>query len=464
MTCPVLRFFSVALVSFVFLGGGGCTARVSTNAIRSDISSGALEQLEVKMKKAHAEHHEFVTALNLARLYQLTGEWQKSIATYDSALSILNEYEGRAQISIRNALGSLGSVLVSKGSEGYYGTGYERSLLHTFNAINYLMLNDFSGAAVEMRKMEARQEQWLEETEERLRAYAGQLGKLEDILNDGTAQRLARAYQDPFSYSLSSIVCRLAGDTHYASVSLKRAEALEPQVSALFEAAWGKNKAGGAAVQALGERQSTTGKKTKQPAQQEVTVIFTSGLAPALYIQQTRIAFQHTGYIMVDMPAYYQPSNPGVSPYIIVSDSETGIATLPLLQTEILAYRTLEDERIFEIASALSRAAFRSLVSGTARAAASSNANTQKYATLIGVAVNGLFDLYATLSSSSVRNWEMLPNKGFLSMARVPVGSTVTVAAAGLEQKLTLPQESRGVIINVSMIANYRMRMDYVLY
>src|SRR3989339_1451979 len=107
--------------------------------------------------------------LNLARLQQANGDFRASIASFEKAYEILDEYENRAKISIRNVGSFLGSSFLSKGAESYYAKGYERSLMHTINALNYAMLGDFEGASVEMRRMQMRQEFWLIESAEKIK-------------------------------------------------------------------------------------------------------------------------------------------------------------------------------------------------------------------------------------------------------------------------------------------------------
>ncbi|MDD2781126.1 hypothetical protein, partial [Sulfuricurvum sp.] len=69
--------------------------------------------------------------LNLARLQQVNGDFNASIRSFENAYAILDEYENRATVSLRNIGSFLGSSLLTKGSEHYHAKGYERSLMHT---------------------------------------------------------------------------------------------------------------------------------------------------------------------------------------------------------------------------------------------------------------------------------------------------------------------------------------------
>ncbi|MDR2893219.1 MAG: hypothetical protein LBV80_09085 [Deltaproteobacteria bacterium] len=487
-------------------GAFGCSSRVSTEDIRTELAYGSYETLTEKMQAAHEAHEEFVTALNLARVLQLQGRWQESIEIYEAGLTLLEEYERRAIINMRELLGEAGSILISRGSLGYYGTGYERTLLHTFNAMNYVMLGDFSGAAVEMRRMEQRQEVWLAEEEYRLREYAekrqsignpasyddepeslpGQYSMAE-LLRDPQVRALANSYQDPFSYSLSAIVCRLAGDEEYAGVSLRRAALLDPAAGDMFSAAWGPGK--GVARQRANQTQGLPSydnwtpniprrAKKASAATQEVTVMIFSGLAPALNLEQIRIPAPYIGYLMIDLPSYIGSVRgnaptvellaPGKSASAASPRSSAAsakhLAAHPLLRIELLAYRTLRDEVRYEIGSAIARAIFRAATAGAAYAVARSNDDTQAFAGLIGLGVSAIMDLVASGTSSSVRNWELLPAAGFLSMGAVPRGSCLRVTLGADEAEIDLPGEAEGIIVMISQITTSKMRVDYVAY
>ncbi|MDL2306974.1 hypothetical protein LJC48_02955 [Desulfovibrio sp. OttesenSCG-928-C06] len=533
------------LFLFAALSLCACSSRVSTDDIRSDLAADHLAALTEKFEEAHIEHHELVTALNWARALQLQGRWQESITAYNYGIEILEEYENRAIINMRGILQTTGSILLTRGSEEYFGTGYERSLLHTMNAMNYMMLGDFEGAAVEMRRMEIRQEMWLAEEAQRLQQfleenkgnYDGDLSSLPSgysmasVLNSPEVRAVAAGYQDPFSYALSAITCRLAEDYQYAGVSLRRAALLNENARELFTRAWnlddkGKARneewhpripqlppanhalAAGSSGTAQGDSTATatasparttqTTANTRGKAQkdgQEVVIIVMSGLAPAMHMEQVRIPAPYIGYLMIDLPSYVsavRPSLPGIEFSGLAATTGTGKSAgraasatsaasaasatsggtahsesprpYQLLNTELLAYRVLRDEVRYEIGSAISRALVRAAVSGGAYAIAKSHEDTEAFAPLIGLVANVIMDVFATTTSQSVRNWEMLPAAGYLCMGSVERGGSVRIALGHRESEVTLPPEARGVVIFVSQTTNATMRVDYVTY
>jgi hypothetical protein len=255
---PVLRCLSLAalpamllvMLLAMLLTGAARAERLRTASAKPWLASGNVEKLEEELKETHESYGEMVTALNLARAYQLGGRWKESIKAFDDSIVLLEEYESRAVVNIREMIAGIGTIFLSRGAEKYFGTGYERSLLHTFNSLNYLMLGDFSGAAVEMRRMDQRQTLWLEESQARLEKYLEDNKNLDSpealpqrysmrgLLSDPDVRKLLNNYQDPFSYSLGAILYRLAGDFQTADVSMRRAVALVDNTQHLFSGAW----------------------------------------------------------------------------------------------------------------------------------------------------------------------------------------------------------------------------------
>lgn len=486
-------FPALCLCALLAVFASGCSSRVPTATIRADLASDNLAMLEQELVETHEDYGEFVTACNLARVYQLSGRWRDSIAAFDEAITLLEDYESRAEINIRALLAGAGTILFSRGAGEYYGVGYERSLLHTFNALNYLMLGDFSGAAVEMRRMDKRQEMWLEESQARIDKYLESEKRLDDpdslptgysmrdLLRDHDVRTLVNNYQDPFSYALGAILYRLAGDAQSAEVSMRRAVALHDTASQLFTSAWQRQRPvrpRAANAPALGvpplpepvvfpleEEKAPKRKNVKEPDTLEVTVLAFTGLVPALRVENVRMWFPAIGYILVDLPSYARPVF-GTKPQVSFSapGANGEMALYPLLKTDVLAYRTLWDEVSMEITFAVSRALTRAGISATTYAVARSNEETRDYASLIAMFTTILMDVFSSSMAESVRNWETLPNTGYIAMHSVPRGGTVTVSVGGDRISVDLPHDARGVIIMATELSNSNLKVNHVPY
>lgn len=490
-------FFEPRRAGLLLLAAGllllsGCAAQVSTADIRRDIEHGDFKTLGKALNESFEDRPVMINALNLARFYQFQGEWDESREYFNIALRLLEDYEQRAIISVRNVSGRLGAYTLSRGSVANFGTGYERSLLHTFNGLNYLMKEDFQGAAVEMRRMELRQQLWLEEAEHRLRARVEEEKERQDnnrdngggynaenlpsgysmgeILRSPELRQVVSSYQDPFSYALSAITCRIYGDSEYARVSLSRACQLDERAYQMFRNVWQRPAVDILDEMAKAERWEPAVPPLPRfyregaadnPPKQEVVFIFFGGLGPAMKMEQVRIPYPQVGYIMFDLPSY-EPAIQARMPEISVSGGE--LTAYPLLRTDLLAYRNLQDEIGWEAASAVSRAITRAAVSVGGQAVASSNDDTKDYAPLIGLLLTLGMDIFAGKDNDNVRNWELLPARGLLGMTELPRGSIIALTFSDNEYKVEIPKEARGIIILASQVENAKLKVDYVTY
>ena len=442
LICYFKRFCVIAFIAFFT----GCTPAVNTQQLDVGVAQKeSFSKVMSEMEKDEGSQGEMWYWLNLARMYQIQKEYQKSITAFDKAEAILDEYENRAEISLRNIGAGIGSTLFSKGAETYYGKGYERTLMHSLNSINYAMLGNFEGATVEMRKMEKRQEFWLKESESKILEAQNKKSELRGnpdtqsmpngysmakLLEDNEVKNMVNNYQDAFSYSLSSIVSKLSNDTDYSEISKKRAIALSSNAEFLFN------------------------EPKKEDGTVDVNIIVLSGQAPAQTIEKLRVPFPYTGYVVLDLPSLTSPKKDVAD--IFISTSNTQLIVTRLLKTDKMAYKTLKDEFPMEITKSLVRATSKGVVSKQAY---------DNGGILGGLASSIIMDATSTLMEKSYRNWEMLPNSGFLSKVSVKRGEKILINIGGREESVLIPENTKnGSLILVSYLTNNNIGIDNVQY
>ncbi len=427
---------------------------LTTNQLRSNLSLNNFQTTLASLSSDKSNEGQFWYWLNLARLQQANGDFSTSIQSFDTAYAILDEYENRATVSLRNIGAFIGSSLMSKGSETYYGKGYERTLMHTLNALNYMMLNDFEGAAVEMRRMEQRQEFWLKESEAKLKEASEEKEKarrqgndtsriptsysLASMLEDEEVRNLVNNYQDPFSYTLSSIIMDISGQGaasgEFGEVSLKRAITLNPDVSKVF----------------VKLPNSPLLKKNKM----DVTLIVLAGEAPALKIEKIRFPlFNGANYTSVDLTSYASPINDITT--LTVTTDQLKLQPPRLLKTDIMAYKTLKDELPGELA--------KSVVRATTKAIATKQASDH-FGNLGGLVASLLFDVGSTYADSGFRNWEMMPNSGYIAKFEAINNSTVTLKLNNAQESFILPSNKKGTIVLINYLTPDNIRINHVSY
>lgn len=450
-----MKYFSlkIAFVITFFSSFLHATA-LTSDQLRSGLSINHFPTTLATLSSDTSDSDKFWYWLNLARLQQVNGDFTSSIQSFKSAYAILDEYENRATISLRNMGAFIGSTFMSKGSETYYGKGYERTLMHTLNALNYLMLNDFAGAAVEMRKMEQRQEFWLKESEEKIKKASEEKEKarrqgndttyiptnysLATMLEDSDVRALTNNYQDPFSYTLGSIIMDVSGQSaasgNWSEISLKRALALNPDVSKAFAT--------------LPNSTSILNNKM------EVTIIVLAGEAPALKIEKIRFPILHGAvYSSIDLPSYTSPSN-DISNVTILTD-KLQLQPPRLLKADLMAYKTLKDELPGELA--------KSVVRATTKAIAAKQASDH-FGNLGGLVASLVFDVGSSYSDSGFRNWEVMPNSGYIAKFEAIINSTVTIKLNNQTESFILPADKKGTLVLINCLTQDNIRIDHVYY
>lgn len=438
-----LKTFSM-MACLIFLTG--CTPSVNTQQLDIGVSQKeSFSKVLNEMEKDTSFQNEMWYWLDLGRMYQVQKEYQKSMGAFNKAEAILDEYENRAEISLRNIGSGIGSTLFSKGAETYYAKGYERTLMHTLNGINYAMLGNFEGATVEMRKMEKRQEFWLKESEAKIIEARDKKSDLRGnpdtesipsgysmakLLEDDEVRNMVNNYQDSFSYSLSSIISKISKDEDYSQISKKRAIALSSNAEILFNDA---PQIDGAV---------------------DVYVIVLSGQAPSQTIEKLRVPFPYSGYLILDLPSLSQPKKDVSS--VLVSTSSTQLNAIRLLRADKMAYKTLKDEFPMELT--------KSLVRATSKAVTSKQMQ-DKTGGLGGLATMLIMDVTSVVMEKSYRNWEMLPNSGFISKVSAKRGEIVSIRIGGREELVAIPENTKnGSLILVSFLTNNNIGIDNVQY
>ncbi|MBF0536713.1 MAG: hypothetical protein HQL03_00500 [Nitrospirae bacterium] len=456
----------------------GCAPAVSTHGLQTGLRQDSVVPMIKEMEEDSKASSEYWYWLNLGRLYQVNGQYDKSIGAYNKAEDILTEYENRAIVSVRNVSASVGSLLFSKGAERYYGKGYERSLMHTLNGINYLILGKFEDAHVEMRKMERRQELWLKESDEKIKEAVEEKKRraqkddhpkdnqqkndvnyvaeadtqdlpqgysMQGILKDPEIASMVNNYQDPFSYSLSSMISLIAKDKDYAQVSRDRARLLNKETERLFEAIWADQ------TTPKGQQPRKTPGKGDDLS---VTVVVFSGEAPALSVESLRFPLGKIGYTALELPAYRRPINDIHT--LAISNNGAQVETLKLLYTDRMAYRTLKDEFPVELTKAIVRATARGVTDYAVNKATGG---------LGGIITSLASDVASTQMGLSYRNWEMLPNSAYIATFKAIRGDEITLYMDNVKRVHKLSTSAKaGEFVLVSYISENNVRIDHVNY
>lgn len=128
------------------------------------------------------------------------GYLTRSIAAFDEAARRIDDYEAQAKIKVGSETGAL---LTNQANLPYRGRAYDKVMLHTYQALNYLQLADSDAARVELNRALQRQRDAVEanakriEEAQELAKEAGSGGVKDEQGRQGKSYDVDRAKKDP---------------------------------------------------------------------------------------------------------------------------------------------------------------------------------------------------------------------------------------------------------------------------
>jgi hypothetical protein len=203
------------------------------NSMMSGDPNAALKELE--------KRDDLCAKLDRAVYKGTLGNAAGSNAEFDRAILQIREYESRATVSAGEQGRNVASVLVNDTVREYQGEGFEKVMVHTFKARNYLLLGDVEAARVEMRNANMRQDEERKRHQDAIDAAKSESQEAHFDLNSVSSdidarfadsqailQRLNNVYQNPFSTYLSGVVYELSGERDDAFIDYRKAYEMVP--------------------------------------------------------------------------------------------------------------------------------------------------------------------------------------------------------------------------------------------
>lgn len=158
--------------------------------VRTQLQLGQWPEAMAAIPASEPNDNNFVLdRLQQGRIAFLLRDWQASKQQLDAAASQLAWLEQQAEYRVSHGLQQAGSLLSNDQAIAYQAADYEQTLLHHYQALNYLFLGQTQDALVEVRKANLVQERALATREREIQAAK------EEIQQAGLSQELALAQQ-----------------------------------------------------------------------------------------------------------------------------------------------------------------------------------------------------------------------------------------------------------------------------
>ncbi|MCU0770660.1 MAG: hypothetical protein MUE94_02670 [Verrucomicrobia bacterium] len=237
------------LLSLLALGlaGTGCqTYRDQASSMRDAWAQGryleAADQFARRADKKHESKDGVIWHLEAGAVLRALGRYPESNQHFDQAAAQIEAYEQQAEVRLGN---EVGATLSNQQSLPYEGRPYDKIMLHTYKALNYLALGEIEKARPELIRAYQRQQEAVTENARRIAQAreeqqqsqqreaverAGQDPKLSAQLQENTRNlegfKVYADYVNPFTVFLDGIYFLHAGagssDRERALKSLNR--------------------------------------------------------------------------------------------------------------------------------------------------------------------------------------------------------------------------------------------------
>ena len=133
---------------------------VETQDLISDFEGGASEEAFGQAdKRSKKGLNRLAYLLEGGMILHTQGDLEGSNAEFSEAEGVIRHHEEKAVVSLSKGTAQAGSIFVNEKTLPYSGEPFEKVLIHTFKASNYLFLYDYEAARVEIRRSFARQKE-----------------------------------------------------------------------------------------------------------------------------------------------------------------------------------------------------------------------------------------------------------------------------------------------------------------
>jgi len=412
-----MKGFRLGLALTVALASSGC----STFTSYPDKIEGPLQRFEAGDFKSSFDEMEEKSRKGLSRLvYTLEGalvlhtegDLDRSNEIFSLSEELIRQHEEKAVISLSDQAAKGASLLVNEKTIPYQGEPFEKVLVHTYKALNFLLLRQAESARVEIRRSFARQqenrkrhEEEIEGLEEEARQKrirtASILREVESHYSDQRAilESLSNPYEDPFAYYVSALVYEMNGEYNDAFIDLNKAQELRPGVPCVENDLLRMAKLAGLtdAYRFWSENLNRDARFTDTEKEGEILVFFQCGMAPRKQEIKLALPIPEVGFLSLAFPKYRSVPIRIVRAALCASEGDLHGETSILTDIEALAVRNLDDR--------ISALALKQVLRSTAKGALAMTAGDQGGA--IGVVALSLYNVVS--EQADLRCWTTLP-------------------------------------------------------
>lgn len=361
------------------------------------------------------------------------GRYSDSKRRFEEAESLMEELDQRAKISASETGENLGSVTVNDKTMPYEGLGFERVMMSTYQAFNYLLEGGLEDAMVEIRRGHSYQDQAYDR-------YAKEIEKDKSQSVDQEYQGFVTEFRSKFettcsqaagSYGryelsdrnvfqiastlyLSSVLSEMDGENDNATIDLKKLHQMNPGFI-YGKIDWLKLS------KKLGDQEeadmlASQGATLPPPDAGSLVVFFQCDMAPIKQEASFVIPTGGTGFQKIAWPVYY-PSPNYVSHVDLSLGGQTASSQVLSDMNAIAIRYFIEHSRARIIRTAIRIAA--KIIGQKATEAAVTHSSGEAWGALAGLTASALASY---TEQADLRSWLTLPRSIQACRIYVPAG------------------------------------------
>jgi hypothetical protein len=431
------------LVGSSFILNTGCSTfrsyKTESQAIVQDINKNDIDQALVKIDKNSGSDKDILFFFEKGELLRLKKANADSIATWREADRLLDAWESEAKVNMSKIGAGAASLIINDKSMRYDGEDYEKVMLTTRLALDYISAGDFESARVYMKKTGELQDFIAELHSKELQKEedaAKEKGVKTDIatlngypiatLNTPEVNSLKNAYHNAFSEYLAGFVYEALGND-LAMPAYKRAVELKPDSQLLKDSLVRINK---------GKANIDNGNNS------DVLLVVENGVAPTISSVTVPLPIPRAGLVPISFPILEADPSASIVGINVKYGENKSLNLDKIANIDAMARKSLRDR----LPGIMLRGAIRAAAKGAAQAAV--NQQNAAAGALLNV-VN------VVTESADERIWKTLPSSISIARLSLPKGSNkLTLETSTGSKDITIDIKDPYELIPIRVMPN----------
>lgn len=424
----------LCLISAVFTGCASTSIfipyPIQASVYKADLNTASLERSLNKLQKRRKSADKVLFMMESGRLNQLDNNFDESLNDFNTVIENFQQQDDKARFTATGSARLGAAFLANDNAIPYKGEGYERVMVHHYQALNYLAKGDRQAALVEVRRANLEQTLALEKHERDLakaekeasnkpiNTSASQYDNYFSAMDQASSQ-VKSSFQNAYTFYLSGLIYEANGDYNDAYIDYKKAWEIFPENPYLHDDLL-------RLARQLGMRDDLKRfqkdfklkplKITKNTG--TLVILYEHGFVP----EKREISiplFTSQGLQHVSFPVYQQPWFQPRPLKLVVGD--THLESSPIVFTSALAVKALQEK--------LPGMIIRQTIRAAAKKELQNQANEKNALLSLSTQIYNLISERADL-----RSWLTLPNDAQIARLALEAGKKHTIQLATTSQ------------------------------